>query len=74
MKNLRIIAGLVLINLGVFIHTAVRLPRASNYGWSGPVSRFINSRVEWEMPWLVTLASSLASTGAVVLLRKDKDN
>lgn len=74
MKILRIIVGLVLINLGGFIHTAACLPRASNYRSSGPVSRFIISRLEWEMPWLVTLASSLASTGLVVLLRKDREH
>jgi hypothetical protein len=71
MKTKRLILGLFLINLGVFIATAAWLPRPPSFGWSGPISRMINSRDRWEIAWFVTLGSSLASTGAVVLLRKD---
>ena len=73
MKTRRLIIGLVLINLGVFIATAACLPAAPIYTFYGPISRIINSRLRWDIPWFVTLGSSLVSAGAVILLRKEGD-
>ena len=69
----RKIIALALINVGVFVAVAALLPRASSFSYSGPVSKIINSRVHWDIAWLVTLGSTFISTGAVVLLpRKDR--
>jgi hypothetical protein len=72
-SNRKLIVGLILINLGVFVASSALLPRRSSYRWSGPVSRLINSRERWDIPWLVTLGSVIVSTGVVVIFRTKKD-
>jgi hypothetical protein len=68
------IIALLLINAGVFFAAAALLPRAGSYGSSGPISEFINSRVHWDIAWVVTLASICITTGAVVLFSRSKRN
>ena len=62
--------ALVVINVGVFIATAAFLPHTSVYSFTGPVSHFINSRQNWEVPWLVTVASTCITTGLVLILSR----
>ena len=69
----RLAFGLLLINAGVFIITAACLPQNSSYMWSDPISRFVNSRYRWEIPWLVTLGTTMASVGGVIICRKEND-
>jgi hypothetical protein len=66
----KIVFGLVLINVGVFIIAAACLPQNSSYAWNGPISRFVNSRYRWEIPWLVTFGTTMASVGGVVIARR----
>lgn len=68
----RRLVALVLINAGIFFFVAALLPRASNYSYSGFISQIINSRLHWDIAWLVTLASTCITTGAVVLFSGGK--
>lgn len=68
----RKLVALLLINAGVFFLVAALLPRASSYSYSGFISQIINSRLHWDIAWLVTLASTCITTGATVLFSRGK--
>lgn len=68
MRVLRIVLVLAIMNSGIFLISAAYLPKKGSYGFSGPVSRFINSRDRWDIPWVVLLGSSLISAGGTFLL------
>lgn len=72
MNNKNKVLGLVLLNLGVFFIVAAFLPHAGSYGYSGPVSKFINARRNWDIALVATLGSTLFSTGLVTLLGSSK--
>ena len=69
MNNRNPVPGLLLLNLGVFFTVAAFLPRAGSYSYSGTISEFINARQHWDIALIVTLGSTLFSTGLVLLLR-----
>ena len=60
--------GLLMMDLGVFAMTAVWLPRALSYGFSGPWSRFVNARVNWDIAWGMLVASLILSVGIYLLM------
>jgi hypothetical protein len=75
MKTMKLVIGLIFLNLGVFFITAAFLPRASNYGYTNILEQFINARVAWDIAWVATIGSSLLSTGLVLLTqRSDRDD
>ncbi len=70
----RKVIALVLLNAGIFFLVAALLPRASSYEYSGFISKIINSRLHWDIAWLVTLASTCITTGAVILFSGRKEH
>jgi len=67
------IVAYLLINAGVFLGAVAMLPRAPMYTFTGPVSRFINSRYHWDTAVLVTLGSACITAGVMIFFsRKTK--
>ena len=72
-KTQKLIIGLILINLGVFVVAAACLPQKGSFIYYGPFSHFINSRHRWDIPWVVTLGTALISVGGMFLFRKHEE-
>jgi hypothetical protein len=68
MNKRKFITALALFNTAVFILATLFLPSAGTYRFSGPISKFINSRTDWHVAFLVTVASILISWGIYLVL------
>lgn len=66
------LSSLALIFVGAFLGAVAFLPPANGYSYTGPVSKFINSKTHWEIPWLVGAASTLVAAGVVRLIKGEK--
>lgn len=64
----RLVPGLVLLNLGVFVAIAAFLPQTGSYTYSTAIARFFNARTDWDIAFAGTLGSTLISIGFVLLL------
>lgn len=69
MKNKRLVViGLLEIDFGIFLAVSALLPRAGSFSWSGPLSRYVNARQNWDIAWGVLAASIILSAGALLLM------
>ena len=60
--------GLLLIDLGIFVATCTFLPGRGSFGYSGPLSYFVNSRHSWDIAWGVLVAALVMSWGVFKLM------
>jgi hypothetical protein len=67
MNYKKLVAGLLLINAGVFFAIAAFLPHAASYSYSNPIEHFFNARTNWDIAFLATLGSTLVSIGLALL-------
>lgn len=63
MNKPKFIASLGLFNMAIFVLVTLFLPRKGSFGWSGPVSYFINSRDDWHIAFGVLVGTVLLSWG-----------
>ena len=61
--------SLLMMNIGIFVGTTVFLPRNGSFGFSGPLSYFINARARWDIAWGVLVATLFLSLGVFLWLK-----
>lgn len=64
--------ALLFLNLAVLVLAVTYLPHRGTYSYTGPVSRFINARTDWDLAWGTLTASACASVAVYLLLAKDE--
>lgn len=69
MKKKATAFALLFLNLGAFLTTVTFLPRRGSWGYSGPISYFINSRDRWDIAWGVFVAGLALSFGVYLLIQ-----
>lgn len=62
----RLIILLVCLNIAIFITTIILLPQSSTYSFRNTAEKFINSRENWEIAWVVLLSSIILSVGVYI--------
>lgn len=63
-------AALLFLNLAVFVLAVTYLPHRGTYSYTGPVSRFVNARTDWDLAWGTLTASACVSVAVYLLLAK----
>ena len=75
----RIILGIVLVNLSIFLFSAMLFAEQDSYSWTGEISEFskfflkLISRKDWGVSLMILLCTSLCSAGIYLISVKSKN-
>jgi len=68
MQTFKFISSLGFFNAAIFLLITLFLPRNGSFGYSGPLSYFINSRHDWHVAFGVLTSTLLISCGVFLLI------
>jgi uncharacterized membrane protein YeiB len=77
-RRQRIILGIVLVNLSIFLFSAIWFTKQDSYFWTGEISEsskfFLKliSRKDWGVSLMILFCTSLCSTGIYLISVKSK--